>query len=63
MSRVRGSLDIARPVDEVFDFVADQRNEPSYNPNMTASTKLTTAPLAPAPVSAQPFSAAAGHCR
>lgn len=41
MSRVRGSLDIARPVDEVFDFVADQRNEPSFNPKMTASTKLT----------------------
>jgi hypothetical protein len=45
MSRVRGSLDIARPVDEVFDFVADHRNEPRYNPNMTASTKLTDGPI------------------
>jgi len=42
---VRGSLDIARPVDEVFDFVADQRNEPSYNPKMMASTKLTHGPI------------------
>ena len=31
MSRVRGSLDIARPVEVVFDAVVDQRNEPSYN--------------------------------
>lgn len=46
MSRVRGTLDIARPVDEVFDFVADQRNEPTYNPKMTASTMLTDGPIA-----------------
>jgi uncharacterized protein YndB with AHSA1/START domain len=45
VSRVRGSLHIARPVDEVFDFVADQRNEPSFNPKMTASIKLTDGPL------------------
>ena len=45
MSRVRGSLEIACPVDEVFDAVADQRNEPSYNPNMTASTKVTEGPI------------------
>jgi len=31
VSRVRGSLDIARPVEVVFDAVVDQRNEPSYN--------------------------------
>ena len=45
MSRVRGSLDIARPVEEVFDFVADQCNEPSFNPTMTASVKLTDDPI------------------
>jgi hypothetical protein len=45
VSRVRGSLDIARPVEEVFDFVADQRNEPSFNPTMTEATQLTTGPL------------------
>ncbi|HET9646794.1 MAG TPA: nitroreductase/quinone reductase family protein [Microlunatus sp.] len=45
MTRIRGSLDIARPVAEVFDTVADQRNEPRYNPRMTASTKLTDGPI------------------
>lgn len=45
MSRVRGSVDIARPVDVVFDVVADQRNEPSYNPTMTAATKVTDGPI------------------
>jgi len=42
---VEGSIDIARPVDEVFDFVADQRNEPAYNPDMTLSEKVTGGPL------------------
>ena len=45
MSRVRGSLDIARPVEVVFDAVADPRNEPYYNPTMTESTKLTDGPI------------------
>jgi hypothetical protein len=45
MSRIRGSVDIARPVEDVFDFVADQRNEPSYNPRMTSSTMLTDGPV------------------
>lgn len=46
MSRVRGSIEISRPVDEVFDIVADQRNEVSYNPDMAASVKLTDDPIA-----------------
>ena len=45
MTRIRGSLDIACPVGEVFDIVADQRNEPRYNPRMSASTKLTDGPI------------------
>ena len=45
MSRVRGTLDIARPVEVVFDAVADQRNEPCYNPTMTAVTKVTPGPI------------------
>jgi hypothetical protein len=32
MSRVRGSIEIARAAEEVFDVVADQRNEVHYNP-------------------------------
>ena len=45
MTRIRGSLDIACPVEEVFDTVADQRNEPRYNARMTASTQLTDGPI------------------
>jgi len=32
-------------MDVVFDMVADQRNEPSYNPVMTYSEKLTDGPI------------------
>ena len=45
MSTIHGTLDIARPVEDVFDFVADQRNEPTYNPKMTASAMLTDGPI------------------
>jgi Polyketide cyclase / dehydrase and lipid transport len=45
MARVRGSIDIDRPVDEVFDVVADQTNEPRYNPAMTASHRLDDGPI------------------
>jgi hypothetical protein len=31
MVRVEGEIVINRPVEEVFDFVADERNEPRYN--------------------------------
>lgn len=33
--RVEGEVVIERSVEAVFDFVADERNEPSYNPQMT----------------------------
>lgn len=45
MTRIRGSLDIACPVEKVFDTVADQRNEPRYNPRMITSIKLTDGPV------------------
>lgn len=45
MTRIRGSIEIHRPVEEVFDFVADQRNELLYNPKMTESVKLTEGPI------------------
>jgi hypothetical protein len=35
MVQIRGETVIARPVGEVFDFVADERNEPKYNPHMS----------------------------
>jgi hypothetical protein len=45
MARVRGHIDIDRPVDEVFGVVADQTNEPLYNPAMTSSHRLDTGPI------------------
>ena len=41
MANVSGEILINRPVEQVFDFVADQRNEPSYNPRMLQSEKIT----------------------
>ena len=34
MPRVEREMVINRPVEEVFDFMADGRNEPHYNPHM-----------------------------
>jgi Polyketide cyclase / dehydrase and lipid transport len=45
MARITGEIVIARPVDVVFDCVADQRNEPKYNPGMVRSEKLTDGPV------------------
>lgn len=45
MVRIEGSITIRRPVEEVFDFVADERNEPSYNPQMTHVDKVTDGPI------------------
>ena len=41
MASIRGEILIGRPVQEVFDFVADERNEPKYNPRMLRVEKLT----------------------
>jgi len=46
MVKIEGSTVIARPVEDVFDFVADERNEPKYNPRMTKAEKVTTGPIA-----------------
>jgi len=43
--RVTGEIVIERPVDEVFDFVADERNEPQYNPRMVRAEKTTPGPI------------------
>lgn len=34
MGRISGEILIKRQVEEVFDYVADQRNEPIYNPRL-----------------------------
>jgi hypothetical protein len=45
MARIDGEIMIHRPVEEVLDFVADERNEPRYNPRMLSSEKLSPGPV------------------
>jgi hypothetical protein len=45
MANISGEILINRPVEQVFDFVADQRNEPIYNPRMLRSEKITEGPI------------------
>jgi hypothetical protein len=42
---VEGNIVIGRSIEEVFDFVADERNEPRYNPQMTRADKITPGPI------------------
>jgi hypothetical protein len=42
---VQGTIVIERPVEDVFDFVADERNEPQYNPQMILADKVTDGPI------------------
>jgi hypothetical protein len=42
MARVKGEIVIAQPVEEVFDFVADERNEPRYNPGMVPAEQVSS---------------------
>jgi len=45
MARINGEIVINRPVEEVFDTVADERNEPRYNPRMLRAEKLSPGPV------------------
>lgn len=45
MPKVTGDIVIDRPVEEVFDFAVDARNEPLYNPDLLRSEKLTDGPV------------------
>ena len=47
MARLEGEIVINRPVEEVFDFVADERHEPRYNPRMVRAEKISEGPIAP----------------
>jgi len=40
VASIQDEIVIARPITEVFDFVADQRNEPKHNPSMVRAEKL-----------------------
>jgi hypothetical protein len=42
---IENSVEIARPVDEVFDFAADMRNELKWNPDVESMEKITEGPV------------------
>ena len=45
MAKIAGSIEIHRPVEEVFDFVADETNEPRYNKDIVRCEKVTSGPI------------------
>jgi hypothetical protein len=45
MARVSGEILINRLVEQAYDCVGDQRNEPIYNPRMMQSEKITEGPI------------------
>ena len=45
MRTIRGQIEIARPIEETFDFVADETNEPRYNDEMIRCEKVTPGPI------------------
>ncbi|HZL65059.1 MAG TPA: SRPBCC family protein [Thermoleophilia bacterium] len=45
MAHIEGEITIARPPEDVFDFVADERNEPCFNPQMLSVEQLSPAPI------------------
>ena len=45
MVRIEGEILINRPAEEVFDFVADERNEPLYNPHMRRAERISDGPI------------------
>jgi hypothetical protein len=45
VARIQGEIMIERPVEVVFDFVADERNEPRYNPQLLSVEQTTSGPI------------------
>ncbi|HEU4513006.1 MAG TPA: SRPBCC family protein [Nocardioidaceae bacterium] len=45
MAHIAGEVTIAAPVEEVFDLVADERNEPRYNPRIARAEKVGDGPV------------------
>ena len=45
MAQIEGEIVIGRPVEEVFDFVADERNEPRFDRQMLSAELLTPEPI------------------
>jgi len=47
MALIRNTTLVNRPIEEVFDFAVDLRNEFKWNPKVRAMTKLTDGPIGP----------------
>jgi uncharacterized protein YndB with AHSA1/START domain len=45
MIHIDGEITIGRPVEDVFDTVADERNEPKYNPRFQLVEQVTDGPI------------------
>lgn len=45
MVRIEGQIVIGCPVEDVFDVVSDERNEPRFNPKMVEVEQLTSGPI------------------
>ena len=45
MAHIAGEVTIDAPVEEVFDLVADERNEPRYNPRIVRAEKVSKGPV------------------
>ncbi len=45
MAHIEGEIVIDRPAEVVFDFVADERNEPRFNPRMTRVEQISPGPI------------------
>lgn len=45
MARIVGEVTISAPVQVVFDLVADERNEPRYNPRIVRADKVSDGPV------------------
>lgn len=46
-TRIEREIVINRPIDQVFDFIADGRNEPHYNAHMLRAEQISPGPLGP----------------
>lgn len=45
MVHIEGEITINRPVEDVFDCVSDERNEPRYNPRLQRVEQTTDGPI------------------
>ena len=63
MAKIAGEIVISRPAEAVFDFAADQRNEPRYNPRMIRADKVSDGPVGKGRCSVPPRSPWAGPPR